>query len=1035
MRFWRQRMMEKEELYARIEELERELAEERIRRKITEDNSDCALWEYEIAAKRYVLSRKLGGKWSTTNMVIENYQEQMHKWGFVHPDDWANFDEFCAAMDRGDEHISYEVRQVSDESVFVWFRYVGIPVYDKDHKPYKIMGKTMDITEEKKNQELLEQKAERDSLTDLYNKAKMRKLVEKHIRRADAHDEGAFLIIDIDDFKSINDTYGHLYGDEVLIKIANILLISTGLEDYAGRIGGDEFCVFCRGENAGQHAMETAERISQMADRIQLSGRRVTLSMGISKYPADAATYEDLYQKADQALYRVKHSGKNAFSVYDKNYNYADYTSGRKGNERETKREDAGKKNIFIEREIFDYAFRMMSSEQNIKEAFKKIFFELGIRFQLQYFGLIRYENQKAEIYDEWSKRSEPIALDFYTGIWPELENCFKEHSFYMHHDGLMIPIYAENKLSMITLIQSSQEEHQWTEAECEILSTMTRMMESYLNREKFAEKGLEKEQENQELTIPGTETPESFSGKMGQILPWQDSQYAEVFLGIRDYDEISAKMSEEVKNSLLYHLGTHIQKHLKGQEMVCHVKKDEFLLLLDNHVEAASEKIGHIMIMFEAMIGEKYPDVSINLYSGIYYLESRGYRPEEIFRIGKTLKNKAKRYCTLENSIYENRKSAGNIIDKEAGILNRGNLTRLKGFMNRAAKGERLTVGFIGGSITQGFSATDPGKCYAARTVAWLRKIYPNTEFAYVNAGIGATDSQFGAARVQEDLLQRLPDLVFVEFSVNDHSTPHFCETYEGLVRQIYGSASAPAMVLIHNVYYDTGKSAAYYHAQVGRHYDLPCISIQNSIYPAVAAGRLPAEKITADFLHPNDLGHELVASVITNFLEKVIHDKTQEPQEIFPAPLTENAYEHCVRLQYFNSTPGKSVFVEDMTPQRDITDIFRNGWSAGEKGAYLEFAFRGTGAAVQYRRVKDGPAPIATAVVDENPETACVLDGTFDETWGDKMELATIAEHLPYGEHRVRIELTETHENDKAGFYLVSLIVSGVRTETEAE
>lgn len=1028
-------MKENEELYARIEELEKELAEERIRRKITEDNSDCALWEYEIASKKYVLSRKLGGKWNTTNMVIENYQEQMHNWGFVHPDDWATFDEFCAAMDRGDEHISYEVRQVSDESVFVWFRYVGIPVYDKDHKPYKIMGKTMDITEEKKNQELLEQKAERDSLTDLYNKAKMRKLVEKHIRRADAHDEGAFLIIDIDDFKSINDTYGHLYGDEVLIKIANILLISTGLEDYAGRIGGDEFCVFCRGENAGQHAMETAERISQMADRIQLSGRRVTLSMGISKYPADAATYEDLYQKADQALYRVKHSGKNAFSVYDKNYNYADYTSGRKGNERETKREDAGKKNIFIEREIFDYAFRMMSSEQNIKEAFKKIFFELGIRFQLQYFGLIRYENQKAEIYDEWSKRSEPIALDFYTGIWPELENYFKEHSFYMHHDGLMIPIYAENKLSMITLIQSSQEEHQWTEAECEILSTMTRMMESYLNREKFAEKGLEKEQENQELTIPGTETPESFSGKMGQILPWQDSQYAEVFLGIRDYDEISAKMSEEVKNSLLYHLGTHIQKHLKGQEMVCHVKKDEFLLLLDNHVEAAWEKIGHIMIMFEAMIGEKYPDVSINLYSGIYYLESRGYRPEEIFRIGKTLKNKAKRYCTVENSIYENRKSAGNVIDIEAGMLNRGNLTRLKNLLNRATKGERLTVGFIGGSITQGFAATEPDQCYAARTVAWLRKVFPNTEFDYVNAGIGATDSQFGAARVQEDLLQRLPDLVFVEFSVNDHSTPHFCETYEGLVRQIYGSASAPAMVLIHNVYYDTGKSAAYYHAQVGRHYDLPCISMQNSIYPAVAAGRLPAEKITADFLHPNDLGHEFMASVITNFLEKVIHDKTQEPQEIFPAPLTENAYEHCVRLQYFNSTPEKSGFEEDMTPQRDITDIFRNGWSAGEKGAYLEFTFRGTGAAVQYRRVKDGPAPIATAVVAENPETACVLDGTFDETWGDKMELATIAEHLPYGEHRVRIEITETHENDKAGFYLVSLIVSGVRTETEAE
>ena len=117
--------------------------------------------------------------------------------------------------------------------------------------------------------------------------------------------------------------------------------------------------------------------------------------------------------------------------------------------------------------------------------------------------------------------------------------------------------------------------------------------------------------------------------------------------------------------------------------------------------------------------------------------------------------------------------------------------------------------------------------------------------------------------------------------------------------------------------------------------------------------------------------------------------------------------------------------------TPQRDITDIFRNGWSAGEKGAYLEFTFRGTGAAVQYRRVKDGPAPIATAVVDENPETACVLDGTFDETWGDKMQLTTVAEHLPYGEHRVHVEITETHAEDKAEFYLVSVIVSGVREE----
>ena len=240
-------MTETLELKKKIEELEQELEEERVRRKITEDYSDCAIWEYEIATKRYVLSKKLGGKWSKSNMVIEDYQQQMHNWGFVHPDDWNIFDDFCAAMDRGDEHIRYEVRQVSDESVFVWFRYVGIPVYDKNHKPYKIMGKTMDVTEEKKGQELLTQKAERDSLTDLFHKAKMKELIENYLTQHAVEDQdAAFLIIDIDDFKSVNDTYGHLYGDEVLMKVANVLIMTSSLEDYVGRIGGDEFCIFCR---------------------------------------------------------------------------------------------------------------------------------------------------------------------------------------------------------------------------------------------------------------------------------------------------------------------------------------------------------------------------------------------------------------------------------------------------------------------------------------------------------------------------------------------------------------------------------------------------------------------------------------------------------------------------------------------------------------------------------------------------------------------------------------------------------------------
>ena len=92
----------------------------------------------------------------------------------------------------------------------------------------------------------------------------------------------------------------------------------------------------------------------------------------------------------------------------------------------------------------------------------------------------------------------------------------------------------------------------------------------------------------------------------------------------------------------------------------------------------------------------------------------------------------------------------------------------------------ERLVIGFIGGSITQGSLSTTPQTCYAYRVYTWWKETFPQAEFAYCNAGIGGTTSEFGVARVGTDLLAERPDFVIVEFSVNDESTEHFKETYE---------------------------------------------------------------------------------------------------------------------------------------------------------------------------------------------------------------------------------------------------------------
>lgn len=143
-------------------------------------------------------------------------------------------------------------------------------------------------------------------------------------------------------------------------------------------------------------------------------------------------------------------------------------------------------------------------------------------------------------------------------------------------------------------------------------------------------------------------------------------------------------------------------------------------------------------------------------------------------------------------------------------------------------------------------------------------------------------------------------------------------------------------------------------------------------------------------------------------------------------PEPLTENAYEHSVRWQNHNAAPALAGFVPDETPQEHITQMFRRGYTASHTGDAIRFTVEGTCLAVQYRKSVNKPAPIAKAVVDGDEKNAVILDANFDEDWGDCLYLQDLLVHGEDGPHTVEITVTETHENDAAPFYLVSLIAS---------
>jgi lysophospholipase L1-like esterase len=366
-----------------------------------------------------------------------------------------------------------------------------------------------------------------------------------------------------------------------------------------------------------------------------------------------------------------------------------------------------------------------------------------------------------------------------------------------------------------------------------------------------------------------------------------------------------------------------------------------------------------------------------------------------------------------------------------DRGILREGNFSRMHRVMKKAGRGETIRIAFLGGSITAGAAATTPQTCYAYLVYSWWQKRFPDCKMEYINAGVGATNSKFGVARVGEDVLARQADVIFTEFAVNDSDEELFQETYEGLIRKILLDQKEPALFLTHNAFYHDGHNTQRIHSQIGNYYDLPMVSIKESLYEEICRGNFTNTEISADDLHPNDLGHAMIAGVITNLLDKiytaVMVDGYRDPGFQVPEKaVTRNRYFSSERFHNTNTCPESKGFVKDETDRQNVWDVFRYGWSAFEAGSRISFEVNAEHGmiAVQYRKYAEHPAPRAIAVIDGEESQAVLLDGNFEETWGDCLYLQDIMIDGTAGMHMVEIVLTEPIENKE--FYLASVITA---------
>lgn len=302
----------------RAEEALRESAE---RYALAAQGANDGLWDWDVINNHVYFSPR----WkSMLGYAEEDLSDSSEDWlRIVHPDDQPRVRaQIAAHLEGSSPQFQNEHRVLHKDGTYRWMLTRGIAVRDPSGKAYRMAGSQTDITDRRSAEERLMYEAIHDVLTGLPNRALFMDLLGRALGRARRHPESLFavLFLDLDRFKVINDSLGHMIGDRVLIEVARRLDPCLRSGDVVARLGGDEFTILLEDIRDPSDAVRVAERIQEEVGRpIQLDGNEIftSVSIGIALSSTGYDNPEHLIRDADTAMYRAKALGKARHQVFD----------------------------------------------------------------------------------------------------------------------------------------------------------------------------------------------------------------------------------------------------------------------------------------------------------------------------------------------------------------------------------------------------------------------------------------------------------------------------------------------------------------------------------------------------------------------------------------------------------------------------------------------------------------------------------------------------------------------------------------------
>lgn len=473
---------------------ERELA---VCRAMMELSGDIA-FEWDLKKDEIQLSDKWTERFALPSLH-RNFSRDIGSLTFLHPDDLSAMMLEINHMRQGRSYGESVIRILDAGGNYTWNRIRAAADFDEAGKLAKVIGTIADVDSDKRHSQALQIKAEHDSLTGLLNKDTARRRAEQYLDSLGDNQCAAMLVIDLDNFKAVNDKYGHLFGDTVLNHVGSTIRSLFRESDILARIGGDEFLVIMRDipdrSLAEQRCMRLTQAMQQLYGR-QLEQCQFSCSVGMAFAPEHGISYQKLFQRADRALYRAKDLGKNTYAIFSTE---SDTTL------HETKNKPRLQMDTGLVSAWGDAALHMLEQlyeTQSIPAAFNSVLGMVGVQLQEEHVFLV--DMDKNQVVMEWVHPHilpEGTYGPFAGRAWDKAAELFNDVGLFYCHDtaalaeeeniGLLQPFDASalllcavrnrGKLCGYVGMRSAFETRLWTQKEIDALGFLSRLASMFI--------------------------------------------------------------------------------------------------------------------------------------------------------------------------------------------------------------------------------------------------------------------------------------------------------------------------------------------------------------------------------------------------------------------------------------------------------------------------------------------------------------------------------------------------------------------------